>query len=769
MNNITSPLRHATWLRHWPMLSVFVLGLLVSAACFFVDQQQHQKRVIEHALQDALEYQRMLQEGGASYVHLNRDVAGFFTASNDVTSEQFQTYLKSVNALETHPGLGYIGYIPRVRTTNSADFETKVRKNFPSYRICCQPLEGDFIYPLLYSFPDSPRTRKLSGFNFSSFPMRWEAMELARDLGKSIASQKHAYLVDPEKRNLISIVTPIYASAEQLETIAQRRTALRGFITATFVIEDIIEHAMGSKFKELFDLEIYDRVVSHDQILYDGDNEPHALIESGYLVVHQSNIDFAGSKWKLFFYPKPAYLKKYENRYGWLILFSGVVISFGLAFLAAKWQRRRHARRLQQEHAQRFPAVFENHPAAVYSLDLQHRFINANAKAIEYFATSKENLIGLSIEQFVVPENREKSTERFREVLNGNAASYNSAIITGKGDRIEVSVVLMPVSIEGQTSSILAISQNITAQKLAEWRLQESRQMLQVVIDNIPQRVFWKDTELHYLGCNKALSEDAGLTHPDDIVGKSDYDFVWKEQADIYRKHDRETLQSSVAKINTEEPQQRKDGSLYWLRTSKIPLKNPEGETVGVLGTYEDITERKLLEQKLEQMAHYDSLTGLPSRAFFYDHLEQAIKRSKRHGSLLGLMYFDIDRFKQINDRHGHDIGDVVIGQFAERVRATVREVDIVGRLGGDEFCLIIADLPGKEAAETVAAKLIAAMQSVLQIGELSLQISTSIGIAFHESGMAADELIRKADQAMYKAKQAGRNRYEMDSDVSMR
>jgi diguanylate cyclase (GGDEF)-like protein/PAS domain S-box-containing protein len=765
-NNISSS-RYTRFLRNWPVLSVFVLCLLLTVFSFFFDKQHHRKVIIEHASRDGAEYQRRLQEGANTYVHLNRDVAGLFAASGDVTFQEFDVYISSVNAFETHPGLGYIGYGPRVANSSAAEFEAKARKNFTSYKIHGPHPDADFTYPLLYRFPYDESARQFTGFDFSGIPQRWEAMQKARDLGRSIATAKHAQRKNPHQKNIIVIFTPIYQFGKPIETIAQRRAALTGFVHSSFVVDEVIEYVMGSKFKNLFDLEIYDGAVNRENILYDGDNQPHVLERDAYSIVHQENVDFAGRNWFLYFYPKPAYFEKYAHNRSWLILFSGVLFSVALAFLTWKWQRYRYARRLQFEHGQRFQAIFENHPSAVYSLDLQRRFINVNAKALEEFEISKDKLIGSSVEQFIVPENALKAKELFQEVLKGNAVTYDNAITTGNGKRLDVSVVLIPVSIAGKISSVLGIAQNITERRLAEWKLRESRQMLQLVINNIPQRVFWKNTELFFLGCNEALCEDAGLTQPDQIVGKSDYDFSWKAQAEAYRRDDLETMQSGRAKINFEEPQHREDGSEYWLRTSKIPLTNGEGQTIGILGLYEDITERKQLERKLEQMAHYDSLTGLPNRAFFHDQLHQAISRSKRHGSFLGLMYFDIDMFKHINDTYGHDIGDAVIALFAKRVKGTVREIDIVGRLGGDEFCLIVEDLSAKQDAEAVATKLIEAMRPAFRIAEMALQISTSIGVAFHEPGMAADELIRKADHAMYKAKQSGRNRFEIECDFS--
>jgi diguanylate cyclase (GGDEF)-like protein/PAS domain S-box-containing protein len=755
--------RYRSLLKDGPALAVFIICLLVTAVSILLDKQHDQKRILEHANQDAAGFQRVLQEGANSYVRFNRYIASLFSTFGSITPDDFDKYIRHINALEARPALKYIEYVPSVSIGDLAKFKKEARKIFPAYEIQAMRPGSDFIYPLLYGYPNDNRIGRLRGFDSSSIPERWEAMQRARDSGKSIVTARHPYIGDPSYKGMIIIATPIYATNGALETIAQRRAALSGFIFSAFVVNEVITRVIGESFQNLFDLEIYDGVVAPDATLYDLDKTPLVPDRHTYSIARQENVDFAGRNWLLFFYPKQPYFDKYRNHHTLLILVSGIVISFALAFLTSKWQRRRHTKRLQIEQGQRFQAVFENHPSAVYSLDLQRRFINVNTKATEEFEIDKDKLIGLSVEQLIAPENREKAKQLFEEVLSGNAVTYDNTVVTGTGKRIAVNVALIPVSVEGKINSVLGIAQNITERRLAEWKLQESRQMLQLVIDNIPQRVFWKDAELHFMGCNKAFCKDAQVTHPDEMIGKTDYDFPWRAQAESYRRDDMETIRWGVPKINYEEPQPRVDGGQYWLRTSKIPLTNSIGETIGILGLYEDITDRKLAEQKLAQMAHYDSLTGLPNRAYFYDQLGQAINRSKRSNSLLGLMYFDIDKFKSINDTYGHDIGDAVIVQFAKRVKNAVREVDIVARLGGDEFCMIVEDLPAKEAVEAIATKLIEAMRQILQAGPITLQITTSIGIAFYAPGMAADEFVRSADHAMYRAKQAGRNRFELD------
>jgi PAS domain S-box-containing protein len=151
----------------------------------------------------------------------------------------------------------------------------------------------------------------------------------------------------------------------------------------------------------------------------------------------------------------------------------------------------------------------------------------------------------------------------------------------------------------GKVIGLLGASTDITERKQAETALQDSQHMLQLVLDNVPDRVFWKDRDLNYLGCNQNVARDAGLADPKDIIGKNDRELAWRASADAYRSDDRQVIESGRAKINFEEVQIQTDGSTRWLQTSKVPLRDPEGRIFGLLGTYEDITERKQVEESL--------------------------------------------------------------------------------------------------------------------------------------------------------------------------
>jgi diguanylate cyclase (GGDEF)-like protein/PAS domain S-box-containing protein len=764
VNSQQLPSRFTRLLRNWPVLAAAMLGALVTIAAYLAFQWQDQQRIASHAHFDASVYSRMLREGAQSYSHLNRDVAGLFSTSMDVTPRKFGTYVESIRARKNHPGLHHIGYLPRVATKQIAQFEASTRTFMPSYSVHSNHRNADAAFPLLYAAPFDETVKRFLGFDYAMIAERWEAMQYAADLGESVATRKLAYLSSPAPADYVFIFTPVYDASKPAESPAQRRAALSGYVFSVFLLEDVIEGVMGAGFKQQFDLEIYDGAFERQRLLYDGDRSPHALDGTASLAAYTETIDFAGRRWILHFQPKESYNDRYALRHSWLILLSGCLATILFAWLTWKWLHQRRAHRQQAEHAQRFHAVFEHHPSAVFALDTQWRITNANSQAIQQLATARSRLLGTSVLKIVAGEDVPGVETLLQDALSGVSARHDCTLVTDEGKRIEVSIVLIPVTTGGKVSGMLGIADNITERRQSEWRLQESRQMLQLVIDNIPQRVFWKDTELYFLGCNKAFCEDARLDDPQQIVGKTDSDFDWKEEAEAYRQDDLSTIQSGIARIHYEEAQHRQDGEVSWLRTSKIPLTDAQGSTVGVLGMYEDITERKRLEQRLEQLAMYDSLTGLPNRAHFLARLEQAVDKAKWHGTLVGLMYFDIDKFKRINDTHGHDVGDEVIVMFGTRVKEAIRESDVVGRLGGDEFCLLV-ELPSRQAAHKLAAKLIDVMRPLMQVGETALQVGTSIGIAFHEPGLTADELIRLADQAMYLAKQAGGNQFKIAHD----
>jgi len=225
------------------------------------------------------------------------------------------------------------------------------------------------------------------------------------------------------------------------------------------------------------------------------------------------------------------------------------------------------------------------------------------------------------------------------------------------------------------------------------------------------------------------------------------------------------TLLRGVGTLNSVEVEMRRaDGDPLWVLQNVVLVGD---ERSGVIHTtVVDISDRKRAEEQIEFHAYHDVLTALPNRKLFTDRLRHSLTRAKRAGKPLSVMFIDIDHFKTINDTLGHTAGDDLLLEMARRLRACVREDDTVARLGGDEFTIILSELRHPEDALAVAQKILEAVQWPLTIGGMPIVVTASIGIALYpEDGADPEALLRNADSAMYRAKEAGRNTVQLCTD----
>jgi diguanylate cyclase (GGDEF)-like protein/PAS domain S-box-containing protein len=210
----------------------------------------------------------------------------------------------------------------------------------------------------------------------------------------------------------------------------------------------------------------------------------------------------------------------------------------------------------------------------------------------------------------------------------------------------------------------------------------------------------------------------------------------------------------------------RKDGCIYPKFLSISAIRNANQQLTNFIGIFFDNSERKTVEERLDHLAHYDALTGLPNRSLLLDRLEQAVERSIRLGTKVALLYLDLDHFKLVNDSLGHSAGDELLKTVAQRAKTCVRGVDTVARLGGDEFVVLVPDLKSADDITTVANKLLGALTPPYTLGADTAICTPSIGISIYPDASASvDELMKHADTAMYQVKQSGRGQYKFFQD----
>lgn len=248
-------------------------------------------------------------------------------------------------------------------------------------------------------------------------------------------------------------------------------------------------------------------------------------------------------------------------------------------------------------------SVIESTPDVVFVKDQEGRIILANSSFVSFFNQPVETLLGKSDADLWAPEMARQLRELDRQIMaTGIAETLEESVPHPDGMRTYLTTKSPWYDAQGNVLGTVGLSRDITDRKQAEVNLLESQRFLQTVIDTFPLVVFWKDRQSVYLGCNSKSAAAAGLSSPAEIIGKTDYDMPWgATEAEAYRADDREVMESGTAKLGIIETQVRADGSKIWIETNKLPLYNLNGEPIGILGTYQDITDRKQAEETLQE------------------------------------------------------------------------------------------------------------------------------------------------------------------------
>jgi len=300
----------------------------------------------------------------------------------------------------------------------------------------------------------------------------------------------------------------------------------------------------------------------------------------------------------------------------------------------------------------------------------------------------------------------------------------------------------------------------VERQQVAE-ALRASEEKYRIMLDESSDPIFTFYPDGQYRYVNRAFANGIGKKL-EEIIGRKIWDVFPKEEADkrfAVVKWVFENGESKVIEVRVPRP----DGDRYHLTTVK-PILDDRRQVISVICISKEITERKIMEDRLAHMAQYDTLTDLPNRALFDDRLRHAITQAKRDQTRLALMFLDLDNFKPINDTFGHQVGDLLLQAAAKRMQDCIRESDTAGRIGGDEFVVLLPILGEGQDALVVAEKIRHSLNQPFELpGYQSLNISSSIGIAIYpDHGSEEIQLAKNADDAMYYAKAHGRNRVQL-------
>ncbi len=275
----------------------------------------------------------------------------------------------------------------------------------------------------------------------------------------------------------------------------------------------------------------------------------------------------------------------------------------------------------------------------------------------------------------------------------------------------------------------------------------------------LDHNVYMLDSKGYIKSWNTSVEDSQGF-RPEHFLGKYFSVFYPEEEREVFRPE--KNLQAAALKGYIEEEGWRIQGTeKIWAVASITALYDEQGNLSGYVKIIRDKSEDKMHEEQIIRQAFYDSLTDLPNRTLFEDRLNFLIQRAKRKEEKLGLLFLDLDFFKNINDSLGHKIGDLVLKEVGKRLLESVRAVDTVARFGGDEFMVVLSDVHASEDCVLVAQKILASLKKVIKINSFNLYLTASMGIAmFPYDGVDADTLLKNADTALHKVKEAGRGDY---------
>ncbi|WP_207259774.1 diguanylate cyclase [Desulfovibrio sp. Huiquan2017] len=305
----------------------------------------------------------------------------------------------------------------------------------------------------------------------------------------------------------------------------------------------------------------------------------------------------------------------------------------------------------------------------------------------------------------------------------------------------------------------ILLTQEVEQRRLTEAALRVAEGKYRSIFERAIEGIFQCTWEGELLEANPAMLRILGYDRMEEVLGRPGFrDRVMPEEAE--RRLYRELLAHSGAVTGFEFRLQRRNGEVVWCSESSRVIRNDLGDEF-IEGVLEDITERKNVELELKKLATRDSLTGIANRHRFFDRLEHALAVAKRYETKVAVLFVDLDNFKQVNDTYGHQTGDDLLCQVAERLQQRTRESDTLARLGGDEFGILLSGITDQQGTLSFTRNLLDMVRQPYEVGGRALNIGATVGISFYpDDGKDTVTLISRADAAMYGAKKKGRADY---------
>ena len=416
---------------------------------------------------------------------------------------------------------------------------------------------------------------------------------------------------------------------------------------------------------------------------------------------------------------------------------------------------------------ERFRSLSAAAPNGIYALDLQGRLLYANDRLVELTGLDHDQLAGTGWLRMVHPDDRERVVSESGPQARDRRLTLEFRVVRPGGEVRWVRSRASPLlGRNGEQAGFVGSLEDVTNELEAIRELAAREAEFRMLAENSSDFLARHAADGTYRYCSPACEAITGY-RPEELVGTSSFRIIAREDEEAVRAYARLLLERDDPATATYRVRS-KDGELRWLETTARAVRDDEGVRE-IVSVTRDISDRKQAEMELSHAALHDTLTGLPNRALFLDRLGLALRRTERRSGSVAVLFCDLDRFKIVNDSLGHDAGDRMLVDVAKRIVTALRPADTVARFGGDEFTILCEDIAGEIEAATIAQRIVDVFRDPFLLEDGEVFLATSVGIAIARgTDDRAEDLIRDADAAMYRAKERGKGRYEI-FDEAMR
>jgi diguanylate cyclase (GGDEF)-like protein/PAS domain S-box-containing protein len=697
-------------------------------------------------------------------------------------------------------GVKAMQFSQRITEAERPAFEAAVRRDtslvaggYPNYAVHPAGPRADYV-AVVFNEPLQGNEGAM-GHDNAAEASRREVLERARDTGRAQLSAP-LKLIQGHPGYIIRV--PVYRLRQPVDTVEQRRAAYLGQVSGVFSASALMVPAQDAGNGEGYGLAVLDLGLSDGNaamptttLLTEQALSGAAADTAHTPVVLRQHVDVGGRIWAL-------EASRLPVRYGLspgplLLLGIGLTLSALLAAMVAWFGHANEraaalAERMSTEArtaARRLDAVLNNAAEGIFTLDALGQVRSANHAALAMFGLTRDNIIGQPLGALMAPFEGGSAAKRTHDLLDPDSLGMRRSQMAARadGNPFPVEVVMADADVDGErhrVATVRDLTEAKAAEDAVEMTMQELHQATEVRESMLRHAAFaimlcGPDGTVRSFNpaAEKLLQREAV-----DLVGRLRFDaLVLPDDLAAAANQARDRLGVEVAPglpalvaelaaqmhVERELHLLRQDGQPVPVSLTITSLSAEAGNPGDYLLIAYDVTERRQLSAQMARLAYTDALTGLPNRLQLERELTRALGLAKRHGRFLALLFIDLDRFKPINDHHGHAMGDAVLREVGERLSRLLRSTDLCARIGGDEFVVLLSDVTQPGDGALVAEKVVRHLSEPMHLNGEVLSIGASVGIVtYPEGGDDVDTLLRQADAAMYQVKQSGRNGFRL-------